>query len=108
VRGKAVRLAERADCDFFVRLHVEDGKEARDLQNVVDALGQMKKLQFALRVPYRSESAHQLADTGAIDVVDIVQAYNDFFLAVIYKLADGFPQQRATIAQRNLAAEIHD
>jgi hypothetical protein len=68
----------------------------------------MKELQFALRVPYGGESAHKLADTGAVDVVHIVQADDDFFLAVIYKLADGFAQQCATVAQRNLAAEIHD
>src|SRR5580704_5273681 len=108
MRGDARRLAEGADRDFFVRLHVEHSKKPRDLQNVVNALGEMKELQFTLRVPHRSESAHQLADTGAVDVVHVVQAYNDFFLAVIYKFADGFPQQCATIAQSNLAAKIHD
>src|SRR3984885_5644070 len=68
----------------------------------------MKQLQFALRVPYGGESAHQLADTGAVDIIHIVQADDNFFLAVIYKLADGLAPQCATAAQRNLAAAVHD
>ena len=37
----------KGDCGGFVVLHVEDGVELGDLQQVVDLLGQVQQLQLA-------------------------------------------------------------
>src|SRR5580698_10673369 len=97
---------EAAHGAAFVGLHVEDGEEARDLQNVVNALGEMQQLEFAAGATHGGEPANQFADAGAIDVVDVGEIEDDFFLAAIGHLADGFAQGGAAFAERNFAAEV--
>ena len=94
--------------DVFVRLHIEDGEQTRDLQDVVHALGKVQQLQLSVCVFNRSVSADQLADPGAVDIVHVVQADNNLLLAAVDQAADRFPQQSAAFTQGNLAAEIKD
>src|SRR5262249_24393410 len=63
-------LAERLDRLRFVVLHVEDGVQLCDLQQVMHLLGQVQQFQFPTLIADGGVSAHQLADPGAIDVID--------------------------------------
>src|SRR5512147_2387616 len=53
---------ERSDCGGLVVLNVEHGVQLRDLQQVVDFLGQVQQLQIPASVAYRGEGADQFAD----------------------------------------------
>ena len=55
-------LLESFDCCGFVVLHIEDGIQLGDLQQVVDFFGQVEQLQFATLIAHGGEGAHQLAD----------------------------------------------
>jgi hypothetical protein len=53
----------------FVVLHVEDGVELGDLEQVVDFAGQVEQLQLAALVADSGVGAHQLADARAVDLI---------------------------------------
>ena len=55
-------LIERPDGRSLVILHVKDGVELGDLEEVVHFLGQVQQLQFAALVAYRGKCAYQLAN----------------------------------------------
>src|SRR5579871_1610614 len=55
-------LGERGDCGSLVVLHVEDGVQLGDLEEVMDLFGQVEQLQLAAAVLHRGEGADQLAD----------------------------------------------
>jgi len=55
-------LGERFYGRCFVVLHIEDGVELRDLQQVVYFLGEVEQLEFAALVFGGGEGADQLAD----------------------------------------------
>src|SRR5271157_292917 len=56
-------LAERLYARCFVVLHIEDGVELGDLQQVVYFFGEVEQLEFAALVLGSGEGADQLADT---------------------------------------------
>jgi len=58
------RLAgEGPDGDRLVVFHVEDGVQLRNLEQVVDLLGEIQELQFPALPLHGSERADQLTDT---------------------------------------------
>src|SRR5580700_417201 len=99
---------EAVDRRVFVGLHVEDGEEARDLQNVVNAFGEMQEFQLAAGVFHRGVSADEFADAGAVYVIHVVEAEQDFLVAGVHQIPDGLAQSGAAFAERDLAAEIND
>ena len=62
---KSVRflVGEGADSRSLVVLHIEDGIELGDLEQVMHLFGQVQQLQFAALTLDGSECAHQLTDT---------------------------------------------
>src|SRR5215469_18336258 len=61
-----VELPERFDRCRLVVLHVEDGVQLGDLQQVMDLLGQVQQLQFPALVADGSVGADQLADPRTV------------------------------------------
>ena len=60
-RGAEV-LLEGFDRRGLVFLHIEDGVELRDLQQIMDFLGEVEQLEFAALVLGSSEGADEFAD----------------------------------------------
>ena len=73
----SARLLEGADCGGLVVPDVEDGVELGDLEEVVDLLGEVEKLEFAAGIFDRGEGADELADARAVDVADVFQVEQD-------------------------------
>src|ERR1022692_4271253 len=73
-------LVERLYARCFVFLDIEDGVKLGDLQQVVNFLSEVEELEFAALVLGRGESADQLADTRAVDIVYVAEVEQDFFL----------------------------
>jgi len=65
----------------LVVLNVEDGVELGDVENVVNFLGKAQEFEFATRVPNGRVATHQFAHAGGIDVIDLGEVQDNFFLA---------------------------
>src|SRR5208282_2598211 len=100
------RLAERFYARCFVVLHIEDGVELGDLQQVVNFLGEVEQLEFAALVLGSGEGADQLADTGAVDIVHVAEVQQDLFLPLGKQVAHGIAQNHAAFAEGDPAAEV--
>jgi hypothetical protein len=101
-------LFEGGDGAGFVVLHVEDGVELGDLQQVVDLAGQVQELEFAALVFGCSEGADQLTDAGAVDVGDIAEVEKDVLLAFAQKVAHGITELDAAFAEGDAPAHIQN
>jgi hypothetical protein len=92
----------------FVILDVEYGVELGHVENVVNFLAEAQELEVAARVPHRGEAADQLAHAGGVDVIDVSQVENNFFLALCNQPVDRVPQLPGFIAQSDAPVDIDD
>lgn len=105
---KAKSLAEAAEGGVFVALHVEDRNEPGDLEDVMNATGELQQLHFAAGSAYSRVSAYEFADSGAVDVVDVREVEQDLAMAGVKQAPDRVAQDRAALTQRDFPAEIDD
>ncbi len=101
------RLLETAQGAALVGVNVKDGVELCELKQIVHLLGQVEKFQLAAAAFRGRESADELADAGAINVIDVREIEHDFGAFVVKQAADRLAQQGAALAQGNLSAEVH-
>src|SRR5882724_13095167 len=99
-------FAKSFNCCRFVVLDIEDGIELGDLQQVVDLLGQVEQFEFAVFAPHCGKRAHQFPDAGAVNVGDVAQVKQDFFVSFADQVADGVSQYHAALTQSDAAAHI--
>ena len=92
----------------FIVFHVEDGVEFGDLQQVVHFLGEMEQFEFAALILGGGEGADQFTDARAIDVIDLAEIEDDFFVALRKQIANGVAHHDAAFAKSDAAAGIHD
>src|SRR5882672_8944551 len=97
-----------ADGCSFVRIHVEDGEQFRDLQKVADLFRQMQQFQVSIPVFYGGEAADELADSRAVDVVHVRKIEQNLHALVVQQSADCFSQQSAPVTERDAAAQVHN
>ncbi len=103
-----ISLLEAFDSGGFIVLHVEDGVKLGDLEQVVHLLGEVQKFELSTLVLGGGESADQLADAGAVDVVDLRQVQYDFLVSFGKQVAHGVAQGDATLAERDSSAAVHN
>ena len=101
-------MRERLDCRGFVIADVKNGIELGNLQDVVDFIVEVEKLQFSILPAHGGKGAHELAKPGTVDVADIAHIEQEFLLAAIQQIGNYVPQCSAFFAQNNAAADIHD
>jgi hypothetical protein len=82
----------------FVIFDVEDGVELGDVEHVLDFLGEAEELEFTAGVADGGEAADQFADAGGVDVIDMGEVEDDFFLALGDELADGVAELSGFVA----------
>src|SRR5438477_4816741 len=99
-------LAERFHGGRFVVFHVEDGVQLGDLQQVVDFLGEVEQLKLAALIFDGGIGADQLADAGAVDVIDVAKVQQDFLVALAEQLAHGIAQDYAAFTEGDTAATV--
>src|SRR5947209_6641369 len=78
--------------------YVELCIQVRILQHVVDLLGQVQQLQLAALVANRSKGPQQGADARTVNVVDVAQVQQDFFLSLAEQVFDSVAQHRDVFA----------
>src|SRR6266567_2992538 len=107
-RQAPISLPERLNRRGFVVPNVKNRIELGDLQQVVDLLGQIEQLQFATLVLYRGVGADQLADARTVNVVDVPQIEQNFFLPLGEQVFHRVPQDYAAFPQSDPSAAIHN
>jgi hypothetical protein len=92
----------------LVVFDVEDGVELGDLDDVVNFLGQAEEFQFATSAADGGVAADQFAYAGGIDVIDLREIEDDFFLAIDQELADGVAELSGLVAQGDASDNVDD
>jgi len=105
---RAGGLLEGFDGGGFVVLHVKDGVELGDLEQIVHLLGEVEEFEFAALILGGGEGADQFADAGAVDVVDLGQVQDDFLIAFGKQFAHGVAQSDAAFAQGDASAAVNN
>src|SRR5580704_13673000 len=105
---RGVLLGERGDSGCLVVLDVKDGVKLGDLQQVMDLLGQVQQLQLAATVLDGRECADQLADAGAVDVVDVAEIQQNLVGTLCQYIPDRVTDGDAAFAEGDPAAEIQN
>jgi hypothetical protein len=93
-------------CGEFVFLDVEHGIQLGHVKDVVNFLAEAQELEVAARIPHRGEATDQFAHAGGIDVIDVRQVENNFFLALCNQPVDRVPQLSGFIAQSNPPGDV--
>src|SRR5581483_625782 len=101
-------LGKRLHGRGFVVLDVKDGIELCDLQQVVNFLRQVQKLEFPALIAHGGERADQLAYPGAVNVVHVAEVEKNALITLAKDVANRVTQDHATLAEGNAAAEIHN
>src|ERR1019366_1503217 len=87
---------------------VEDRIELGDLQQILDAFGQVQQLQSSTLVGDGGETGDQFADARAIDIGDLAQIQQDLIIAFGDQVAQQIAQRTRPFAESNPAGNVHD
>src|ERR1700683_501899 len=101
-------LAKAGHGSSFFGMDVKNSVKLGGQQHIPDAMCHLQKLYLATKPPRRSKRRDQFADPGAVHVVHFGQVHNDPMVAVVKERAQRLAQKRRAIAQRELAARVHD
>jgi hypothetical protein len=93
----------RDGCGFVV-LHVKYCVELRDLEQVMDLLGQVQQLELAAFFANGGESADQFSNAGAVNVGDVAKVEKDLLFALAEDLANDVAQNHAAFAESDATA----
>ena len=102
-RGRSIKAAESRR---FVGLDVENREEARDLHNVTHTASEIEEFELAFGGFDGAVGDYKLADSRAIDVVDVLKIEDDLGLALIEQILHHAAQDGTTFTKRNLPAEV--
>src|SRR5438270_6824817 len=103
-----LNLPEGLDRGGFVVLYVKNGVQLGDLQQVVDFLCQIEQLEFATLILHGRIGADELADSRAVNVIDVAKIHQNFLLPFREQVLHHIAQDDAAFAQRNSAVAIHN
>src|ERR1700720_4293826 len=92
----------------FVVFDVEDGVELGDVEDVVNFLGEAEEFEFAAGVADGGVAADQFANAGGVDVVDVSEVEDDFFLAGGDEVKNGVPEKAGCVAEGDASVEVDD
>src|SRR5262249_48601971 len=70
-------LPKRLERLVLRRMHIEDSQQLRHLQQIADALGQIRQLNRGPGIVRRRMQRHERAQPARIDIVDLTQVQNN-------------------------------
>src|SRR6266568_4551036 len=101
-------VVERADRRELVVLNVEHSVELGNVEDVMNFLGEVEKLELASGVPDGGKAALEFSNARAVDVIDADQVEDDLLLAFCDEVADGTAQLADFVAEDNSAMDVED
>jgi hypothetical protein len=106
--GGGSGLGEGLYGGVFVVGDVEDGVETSDLHQVVDFIGEVEKLEFAALFAHGGKGADQVAQAGAVDVIDFAEVEQDFFVTFGQEASDNATKGGALFPEDDFASDVDD
>jgi hypothetical protein len=103
-----VEVVERFYGSELVVADIEDGVQFCDVQHVVHFLAEIQQLQLSTGIADGGEASDQLADSGAVNVIDLRQVEDDLLLAIGDESADSIAQLPNLVAQYDAPGDIQD
>ena len=101
-------VIERLHRSEFVVLDVKNGIELRDVENVVNFLGEVHKLELPAILLHRNKAAHQLSDPGTVDVAYFGKIEQDFLLILTDEPGHSVAQLRCLIPKNDAPTNVED
>jgi hypothetical protein len=105
---KATGLFESLDRGGFVVFYIENSVELGDLKQVVHLFGEVQQFEFATLILGSGEGADQLADSGAVDIVDLAEVQDNLLITFGEQVSNGVAQSDAAFAEGDAAAAVHN
>ena len=102
-----LQSAKTANRFSFVVEDFEDRVQFGDLQQILNPLGKIQKLEFAALIRHGSETGYQFANTGAVDVRDIAQGQQDFLFTVGHQFTDCVAERTGSFTKCDASFRIH-
>src|SRR2546426_5595056 len=90
----------------FAVVHVENGQQFRDCQQVLEFLREIEKLQLASLFINRGIAGNQLPNATRIDITNFRQIKKNLFLSFFQQATDGGAKSHAAFANRNFPIHI--
>src|SRR5687767_11523046 len=103
-----MRLFEAAERVGFVVIHVEDGEQLSDDEQILDLFRQIQKLQLAAAAAHRGVVRDQFADAAGVDVPDAFQVQQKLLIATGNQIANRTAKGSAAVADAHFAIEIQN
>jgi hypothetical protein len=97
---------EGSDGRSLVVLNVKYSVELGDLQEIMNLLGQVEQLEFAILITNAGESADQFANPRAVNVCDIAEVEENLLVSLSGKFLDGIAQNDTAFAECDTPTEI--
>ena len=101
-------VVERFYGGEFVFFDVKDGVELGDLKDVGNFFGEAEEFEFAASVADGGEAADEFSDAGGIDVIDVGEVEDDFFLADCQKFTNRVAELSRFIAKGDASVDVDD
>src|SRR6185312_382168 len=90
----------------LIILHVKNGVKLRDLQQVMNFLGQLEQLQFATLVFRCGICADQFTNARAVNVIHVAKVQQNLFVALAEQVLYGIAKHYAAFAEGYTSAAI--
>jgi hypothetical protein len=97
-----------ADGTSFIVVYLKDGIQLGDLEEIVDALGEIEELELAVLAGDGGEGVDEFADAGGVDVVDFAEVEEELFVAGGDEAADGVTHERDAFAEGDATNGVDD
>lgn len=97
-----------ADGASFIVVYLKDGIQLGDLEEIVDALGEVEELELAVLTGDGGEGVDEFSDAGGIDVVDFAEVKEEFLVAGGDETADGVAHERDAFAEGDATNGVDD
>src|SRR5581483_2892169 len=99
-------LPKRLHRRCFIILHIKNGVQLRDLQQIVHLLRQVEQLQLATLVLNSRECTDQLANSRAVDIVHIAEVQQNLLVSFCEQVFDCVAEHNAAFTERNAPIAI--
>ena len=105
--GDGAFFRKRAHCFVLSVKHLKHGHQLGDLEQLADAVGQIRQLDGAADAAGGSKEADQSAQAAAVDIVHVRKVDDDVLLGFEMFL-DGLAQHERLVAEDDAAVAVHD
>src|SRR5216683_7064379 len=106
-RNGRVRSTKTVKRGALVGKHIKHRVQLGNLKKIPNFLRQVQQLQIPALILHRRKPADQLADSRAVDVVDVSEIQKNHFPLIIQQSPDRLSQKSAAVSEDDPPAQIY-